>query len=99
MASPPVAPVPRPAYDPQVPVNGPVIPIISLNPYQGRWNIKARVTSKQNIRTWVNARGEGKLFSMDLADSSGAIRATAFNEAVDKFHDMIEVNKTRRVVR
>jgi replication factor A1 len=53
--------------------------------------IKARVTTKSAVRTWANARGEGKLFSMDLIDESGEIRATAFKEQCDKFYDMIEV--------
>lgn len=53
--------------------------------------IKARVTTKSPVRTWANARGEGKLFSMDLIDESGEIRATAFKEQCDKFFDMIEV--------
>jgi ssDNA-binding replication factor A large subunit len=53
--------------------------------------IKARVTSKSPVRTWTNARGEGKLFSMDLIDESGEIRATAFKEQCEKFYDMIEV--------
>jgi OB-fold nucleic acid binding domain. len=56
-----------------------------------RWVIKARVTSKSSVRTWANARGEGKLFSMDLIDESGEIRATAFKEQCDKYFDMIEV--------
>ncbi|GLH01762.1 Replication protein A subunit [Gryllus bimaculatus] len=67
-------------------------PISSLNPYQNRWVIRARVTNKSAIRTWSNARGEGKLFSMDLVDESGEIRATAFREQVDKYYDLIEVN-------
>jgi replication factor A1 len=59
----------------------PVHPIKSLNPYQNRWVIRARVTSKSAIREYNNARGPGKLFSVDLIDSSGdEIRATAFNE-------------------
>ncbi|XP_034487485.1 replication protein A 70 kDa DNA-binding subunit [Drosophila innubila] len=67
-------------------------PISSLSPYQNKWVIKARVTSKTAIRTWSNARGEGKLFSMDLMDESGEIRATAFKEQCDKFYDLIEVD-------
>ncbi|KAH8359920.1 hypothetical protein KR093_009579, partial [Drosophila rubida] len=67
-------------------------PIASLSPYQNKWVIKARVTSKTAIRTWSNARGEGKLFSMDLMDESGEIRATAFKEQCDKFYDLIEVD-------
>ncbi|KAL1138170.1 hypothetical protein AAG570_009862 [Ranatra chinensis] len=68
-------------------------PIISLSPYQNNWVIKARVTSKTAIRHWSNARSEGKLFSMDLVDESGEIRATAFKDQVDKFYDMIEEGK------
>ncbi|XP_067000915.2 replication protein A 70 kDa DNA-binding subunit isoform X2 [Anabrus simplex] len=67
-------------------------PISSLNPYQNRWVIRARVTNKTPIKTWSNSRGEGKLFSMDLVDESGEIRATAFKEQCDKFYDLIEVN-------
>lgn len=67
-------------------------PISSLSPYQNKWVIKARVTSKTAIRTWSNPRGEGKLFSMDLMDESGEIRATAFKEQCDKFYDMIQVD-------
>lgn len=68
-------------------------PINSLSPYQNKWVIKARVTSKGPIRTWNNAKGEGKLFSMDLKDETGEIRATAFREQVDKFYSTIEVDK------
>ncbi|XP_066597449.1 replication protein A 70 kDa DNA-binding subunit isoform X2 [Prorops nasuta] len=69
------------------------VPIAALSPYQNKWVIKARVTNKSNIRTWSNARGEGKLFSMDLLDESGEIRCTAFRDQCDKFFDMIEVGK------
>lgn len=48
---------------------------------------------KSGIRTWSNSRGEGKLFSLTLLDESGEIRATAFKDEVDKFYDMIELNK------
>lgn len=69
-------------------------PISSLSPYQNKWVIKARVTSKSAIRTWNNAKGEGKLFSMDLMDESGQIRVTAFRDQVDKFYDMIQVGSS-----
>ncbi|XP_046386232.1 replication protein A 70 kDa DNA-binding subunit [Ischnura elegans] len=68
-------------------------PIASLSPYQNKWVIKARVTNKSTIRTWSNSRGEGKLFSVDLVDESGEIRATAFNEQCDTFYEMLEINK------
>lgn len=74
-------------------------PINSLSPYQNKWTIRARVVNKAPIRTWNNQRGEGKLFSMDLLDESGEIRATAFNSECDKFFDMVEVNKVYFITR
>jgi len=71
-----------------------VIPIAALNPYQGRWAIKARVTAKGDLRRYNNARGDGKVFSFDLLDSDGGeIRVTCFNAVVDRFYEAIEVGK------
>jgi hypothetical protein len=58
-----------------------------------RWTIRGRVTQKSAIRTWSNSRGEGKLFNIVLVDESGEIRATAFTQEVEKFYNLIEVNK------
>lgn len=66
--------------------------------FSARWTIKVRVTNKSDIRTWSNSRGEGKLFSMDLVDQSGEIRATAFKDQVDKFYDVVEKGKVRKFV-
>ena len=46
--------------------------------WQNKWTIKARVTSKGDVRTWNKSTGSGKLFSMDLMDESGAIRVMPF---------------------
>ncbi|XP_057766867.1 replication protein A 70 kDa DNA-binding subunit A [Salvia miltiorrhiza] len=71
-----------------------IIPIAALNPYQGRWAIKARVTAKGDLRRYNNARGDGKVFSFDLLDSDGGeIRVTCFNAVVDRFYDTIDVGK------
>lgn len=73
--------------------NGPiVIPIEGLTPY-GSATIKVRVTQKSDIRTYSNARGEGKFFNVHLMDDSGEIRATVWNFAVDNFYDKLEVGK------
>lgn len=67
-----------------------VVPIESLTPYQNKWCIKARVTDKKPIKNWSNARGEGKLFSIDLTDQSGQIRATGFNQECDRYYEMLK---------
>lgn len=70
---------------------GSVQPIKALNPYNSRWTIKARVTSKGEIKRWSNARGEGQLFAVNLLDDQGTeIRATFFQKAVDKFYDALK---------
>lgn len=71
-----------------------IIAINALNPYQGRWAIKARITAKGDLRRYNNARGDGKVFSFDLLDSDGGeIRVTCFNAVVDRFYDVVEVGK------
>lgn len=74
-----------------------IFPIEGLSPYQNRWTIKARVTSKSEIKVWKNARGEGKLFSVNLMDDSGEIKATGFNESVDAHYNVFQENKVFRV--
>ncbi|KAM0836736.1 hypothetical protein ACQ4PT_062129 [Festuca glaucescens] len=71
-----------------------VHPLLSLNPYQGNWVIKVRVTSKGNLRSYRNARGEGHVFNVELTDEDGTqIQATMFNEAAKKFYPMFELGK------
>ncbi|KAF8399600.1 hypothetical protein HHK36_015469 [Tetracentron sinense] len=71
-----------------------VHPLVSLNPYQGNWTIKVRLTSKGILRTYKNARGEGHVFNVELTDEDGTqIQATMFNEAARKFYDRFEVGK------
>ncbi|CAJ2647016.1 unnamed protein product [Trifolium pratense] len=77
-----------------------ILQISALNPYQNNWTIKARVTTKGELRHYSNTRGDGKVFSFDLLDSyGGEIRATCFNAVADQFYNEIEVGKVYLVSR
>lgn len=67
-----------------------IYPIEALSPYSNKWTIKVRVTSKSDIKTWHKASGDGKLFSVNLLDESGEIRATGFNNECDQFYDLLQ---------
>jgi len=67
-----------------------VFPLHSVTPYQNKWCVRVRVTKKNPIKTYHNSRGEGKLFSVDLADESGEMRATGFNQECDKYYDFLK---------
>ncbi|QUC23289.1 uncharacterized protein UV8b_07530 [Ustilaginoidea virens] len=68
---------------------GNIYPIEGLSPFQNKWTIKARVTTKSDIKTWHKPTGEGKLFSVNLLDESGEIKATGFNDQCDAFYDLL----------
>ncbi|KAI3398201.1 hypothetical protein diail_9678 [Diaporthe ilicicola] len=70
--------------------NNVIYPIEALSPYANKWTIKARVSAKSDIKTWHKASGEGKLFSVNLLDESGEIKATGFNEQCDQFFDLLQ---------
>jgi replication factor A1 len=75
------------------------MPIDQLNPYSNRWQIKARVTRKTDLRTFSSAKGDGNFFSMDLSDDSAEIKATAWREVADRLYAMIEVGQTYLISR
>ena len=85
---PPIKTTPR-----SIPSDLPIAPISSITPYQNKWTIKARVTSKTDVKTWNKPSGSGKLFSMDLMDESGEIRITAFKNQCDAFYEKATVGK------
>ncbi|MBA0609045.1 hypothetical protein Godav_021176 [Gossypium davidsonii] len=77
-----------------------VHPLVSLNPYQGNWMIKVSLTSKGNMRTYKNARGEGCVFNVELTDEDGTqIQATMFNEAARKFYEKFQLGKVYYISR
>lgn len=67
--------------------------IDSLTPYKDRNQIRARVTTKSQIKKWTNERGEGRLFSVTFLDHTGEIRMTCFNDVADKYFDLLQENK------
>lgn len=67
-----------------------IYPIEALSPYSHKWTIKARCTNKSDIKTWHNMKGEGKLFSVNLLDDSGEIRATGFNDQCDQLYELFQ---------
>lgn len=71
----------------------PIFAIEQLSPYQNVWTIKARVSYKGEIKTWHNQRGDGKLFNVNFLDTSGEIRATAFNDFATKFNEILQEGK------
>ena len=83
------APQARP-QPPQSAAHANVYPIEALSPYAHKWTIKARCTSKSAIKTWHNKNGEGKLFSVNLLDESGEIKATGFNDQCEALHDAFQ---------
>lgn len=65
-------------------------PIEGLSFFTHKWTIKARVTLKSDIKRWQKPNSEGKLFSVNLLDESGEIKATCFNDQVDAFYDVLQ---------
>lgn len=81
----------QPVSQPNLPAN--IQTIDSLTPYKDRNQIRARVTSKSQIKKWTNDRGEGRLFSVTFLDHTGEIRMTCFNDVADKYFDLLQENK------
>ena len=68
----------------------PPTPIRELSVYTQKWTVKARVSSKSEVKTFRNARGEGQLFSMEIVDANGdEMKCSCFGGAVDKFYDVL----------
>ncbi|KAG1710111.1 hypothetical protein DVH05_017118 [Phytophthora capsici] len=54
------------------------------------WPFTGRVLCRDDIREYSTTRGDGKLFEVWVTDARGGlIRFTIFNEAADKFYDIL----------
>jgi len=72
--------------------SGMILPIGEISSYHTKWTIKARVTAKGQLRTFSKGSSSGKVFSVDLLDKEGGeIRASFFNDAVDKFETTLQI--------
>ncbi|CAI7568295.1 unnamed protein product [Penicillium pancosmium] len=94
-SKPPAAPAQQqnraqPTRGPSAGTHASIHPIEAISPYNNKWTIKARCTNKSPIKTWHNKNGEGKLFSVNLLDDSGEIRATGFNDQCDMLYDLFQ---------
>ncbi|PGH13789.1 hypothetical protein AJ80_06177 [Polytolypa hystricis UAMH7299] len=87
---PPPQPIPQRSSAPLSSAHANIYPIEALSPYSHKWTIKARCTNKSPIKTWHNRNGEGKLFSVNLLDDSGEIRATGFKDQCDLLYPVFE---------
>ena len=70
--------------------------IAILNPMcDPTWRIKARVVRKNDVKNYKSAKGEGKLFSIEIMDSNGTeISASFFNNHCDKWFDYLTEGNT-----
>lgn len=49
------------------------MPISALNSYSTDWIIKARIIKRAQLRTYKNAKGEGKILNIDIKDRDGTM--------------------------
>ncbi|KAJ9538522.1 hypothetical protein OSB04_031255 [Centaurea solstitialis] len=71
-----------------------VQPLATLHLYLAIWKIKVVLTSKGNMQTYQNAKGQGCFFKVELTDADGTqMQATMFNEVARKLFDKFEIGK------
>jgi len=67
--------------------------IKNIFPQKKPFKLKGRVVSKSEIRSFTSQKGEGKVFSFEVADCTGQIKCVCFSECADMFYPVIENNK------
>ena len=67
--------------------------IKKIFPQKKLFTFKGRVVSKSEIKKFNTQKGEGKLFSFEIADKTGQIKCVAFSDCVDVFFPIVEAGK------
>lgn len=70
-------------------------PISEISPYHKGWTLKARITSRTQVRTLTTKNGcSVKVFNADLIDASQfEIKCSFFREAAERLHDKLKQGK------
>lgn len=68
------------------------LPLSEISAYgRKNWVIKARVSSRQTMRTFQKNNGQGRVLNIELLDNEGTeIRATFWNEAAEKYDSVLK---------
>jgi replication factor A1 len=65
-----------------------------INLYSSDPRVRARVLKKDPVRTYTNARGQGKVTSITIMDSSekplNQIRLTMFGDTIDRYYELLQ---------
>lgn len=72
--------------------NEDITEIKRIFPHKKTLKFKGRVVSKTDIKKFTSQKGEGKVFSFEIADCTGQIKCVAFSECADMIYPLIEVN-------
>jgi replication factor A1 len=66
-----------------------------INLYTSDPRVRARLLKKDPVRTYTNARGQGKVTSITVMDNSvkplNQIRLTMFGDTIDMYYDLLQV--------
>lgn len=69
-------------------------PVRSLSTMNQDWMIKVRLIKKRPVKEWNNARGSGRLQTVEFMDHlEGMIEATMFNEDIDRWDPILTEEK------
>eukprot|EP01057_Protomagalhaensia_wolfi_P000059 Protomagalhaensia_wolfi_Nauph_80__58@NODE_1035_length_1784_cov_14_093983_g781_i0_p1_GENE_NODE_1035_length_1784_cov_14_093983_g781_i0NODE_1035_length_1784_cov_14_093983_g781_i0_p1_ORF_typecomplete_len505_score79_87REPA_OB_2/PF16900_5/0_47REPA_OB_2/PF16900_5/3_3e16REPA_OB_2/PF16900_5/2_6DUF223/PF02721_14/4_4e09DUF223/PF02721_14/6e02Rep_facA_C/PF08646_10/7_3e09tRNA_anticodon/PF01336_25/2_9e06tRNA_anticodon/PF01336_25/30tRNA_anticodon/PF01336_25/3_6e03POT1PC/PF16686_5/3_6e02POT1PC/PF16686_5/0_014POT len=75
-------------------IPGGLMPIRSLKPFMSKWRIQGRIVEKSSMNTFQGRQGPGKVFNCIIVDNeSTAIIAKFWNDAAEKWHDLLEKGK------